>query len=463
MGCDDRDDAAAVRARPLPAQTSTPEAGGAFSPARIVEVEITEPLPALASAGQHRRVWALVRLHTEPVGICVTPLGPEGITPDRLAAVIWRELRGPVSERFAAAGLAEPSALTADGLEADPAGWPFLRSRSAVLDDAPPISVIVCTRDRPAQLKLCLQRLGQQRYPHYEVVVVDNAPTTDAVRTLVAGMASGRVPYRYQLESRAGLSWARNAGISAAANEIIAFLDDDDEPDEHWLAGIAGGFARNGRIGCVTGLVLPARLDTAAEELFEQIGGHRKGRGFATETFSRSGPQNPLFPLPPFGAGANMAFRRAALRSIGGFDVALGAGTPTAAGEDTLALTLTMLAGYDIAYEPAALMWHHHRRDMAGLNRQLNGYSAGLTAYYAALLRHRPYVLPKLLGLLPDMARYLKQSKTAPDVSPDLLVGLDRRHLRGLLAGPLAYVSSVYKQSRADASRSSSPDVSASR
>ena len=34
-------------------------------------------------------------------------------------------------------------------------------------------------------------------------------------------------------------------------------------------------------------------------------------------------PPNPLYPLPPFGVGANMAFRREALASIGGFDVAL--------------------------------------------------------------------------------------------------------------------------------------------
>ena len=89
-----------------------------------------------------------------------------------------------------------------------------------------------------------------------------------------------------------------------------------------------------------------------------------------------------------------MAFRLETLKSIGGFDVALGAGTPTAACEDTLAFTLVLLANYEIAFEPSALMWHHHRREIESLGRQLHGYSVGLTAFYAALLRHRPSLLP---------------------------------------------------------------------
>ena len=414
-----------------------------------MEVELTEPLPKVSFDGRYRRVWVLGRLHTEPVGRCVTPLGEDGLTPDQLGTLLWRELREPISERFVAAGLTEPPALTGGGLEASRDVWPSARNRSAILADAPSISVVVCTRDRPIQLEACLKFLEQQIYPRFEVVVVDNAATTDDVRRLVANRAGGKVRFRYCPESRAGLSWARNAGIAAADSDIIAFLDDDDQPDRYWLAGIASGFAGNRHAGCVTGLILPARLDTAAQELFEQIGGHCKGRGFMPEKFFCNGSQSPLFPLPPFGAGANMAFRREALVSIGGFDVALGAGTITSAGEDTLAMTLTMLSGFEIAYEPTALMWHHHRQDIEGLSRQLHGYSVGLTAFYAALIRHRPAVLPALLRLLPAGVRYLKNTTTEPEVAPGLLNGLNRRHLQGLILGPLAYADSVRKQRRA--------------
>ena len=427
--------------------------GDGFSPTKVMEVELTEPLPAVPGDQRYRRVSVLARLHTESVGVCIAPIGSEGLSSDQLAAVLWSKLREPIAAGFAAAGLDSPPPLAGDGLKVDPDTWPFSQRRLAVLADAPFISVVVCTRDRPTQLATCLRRLEQQAYPHFEVVVVDNAPTTDAVRALVEGVARGPAQFRYHAESRPGLSWARNAGVATATGNIIAFLDDDDEADKHWLTGIAAGFSRSRNIGCVAGLILPAQLDNPAEHLFEQLGGHRKGRGFIPDTFSRSGPQSPLFPLPPFGTGANMAFRRETLASIGGFDVALGAGTRTCAGEDTLALTLAMLSGYEIAYEPSALMWHHHRSDMDSLTRQLHGYSIGLTAFYAALLRHRPGVLPALLKLFPAAGRYLKGAAATPDGAPDLLARLNRRHLQGMLLGPLAYVGSVREQRRAARSR----------
>ena len=437
----------------LHTQKTERSTSGGFLPTRVIEVELTAPLPRLDHDGHYGRAWILVRLHTEPIGVCVVTLPREGIAPDVLAGIIWRELNGPVVKRFADAGLTPPAVLTASGLEADPEGWPFLRSRAAVLADAPFISVVVCTRDRPDQIKKCLTGLTRQQYPRFEVVVVDNAPTSDALRLVVEGQPAGEAEFRYCVEKRPGLSWARNAGIAAAKSELIAFLDDDDEPDEHWLAGIAEGFAGGKNIGCVSGIVLPARLDNAVENLFERIGGHSKGRGFVRETFSRSGPQSPLWPLPPFGVGANMAFRREALDRIGGFDVALGAGTPTSGGEDTLAITLVMLQGYEVAYEPAALMRHNHRQDMASLNKQLNGYSAGLTAFYAALVRQRPTAFFGLLKLLPMAAGYLKGSgndaqEEVPAEPDELEAELDRRPLQGMLKGPLLYARSRRVQRR---------------
>ena len=145
-----------------------------------------------------------------------------------------------------------------------------------------------------------------------------------------------------------------------------------------------------------------------------------------------------------------MAFRRETLTSIGGFDVALGAGTPACAGEDTLALTLTLLNGYRIAYEPAAFVRHNHYENLDGLGRQLHGYGVGLTAFYTALLRHRPSTLPALLRLGWEAVRYLRGSSIAGHSigQYELPRSLRRRQRWGLLAGPSAYILGVHKQIR---------------
>jgi O-antigen biosynthesis protein len=97
-------------------------------------------------------------------------------------------------------------------------------------------------------------------------------------------------------------------------------------------------------------------------------------------------------------------------------------------------------------------MWHHHRQDMASLNKQLHGYSVGLTAFYAALLRQRPGAFFGLVKLLPMAAGYLKGGKAAAEEAPDepegLAAELDRRQLQGMLKGPLVYAKSRRLQRR---------------
>ena len=416
-----------------------PNGGGRFqdplSPIRIVDIELAERIPALAYDGSRNRLLFMVRLHTEPIGLCAGSIGPDGLGPDAIAAVLWRRLGGAVATRFDAAGLKCPQHLTASGLQVDRVEWPFAISRRQALVSGPLVTVVICTRNRPVLLEMCLRRLAQQDYTRFDVVVVDNASDGDATRRVVELLGT-ELRCRYVREPRVGLSRARNTGILSASGDIIAFLDDDDEPDRYWLGGLIYGFARSENVGCVTGPVMPARLDTIAEQVFELMGGEHGGRGLSRRTFSASGPENPLFPLPPFGVGANMAFQRKVLEAINGFDVALGAGTPAAACEDTLALTLTLLLGHDIAYEPAALVWHHHRPELAALEKQLNGYSVGLTAFYAALLRRRPTELPALVKLGPSAVRYLIKNSAG---SAELAAYVSRSHLRGLAVGPLAY------------------------
>jgi glycosyltransferase involved in cell wall biosynthesis len=305
--------------------------------------------------------------------------------------------------------------------------------------------VIVCTRDRAEPLASCLEAVVAQEYPDFEVIVVDNAPAGTEVADLVASR-TWPVPVRRIVERRPGLSWARNAGLRAATGRFVAYLDDDERPGRDWLAELARGFTLAPGVAGVSGIVLPAVLETRAQCLFERFGGHSKGRGFAAGIFdvASHARQHPLYPLPPFGVGASMAFDREVLLRSGGFDVALGAGTPARAGEDTAAIGDLMLAGGTFVYWPGAVMWHEHRRELPELERQLFGYGAGLTAFYLRAVLRSPRRLVALARLAPRAVRDLAGPRSARTAAmgDDYPPALRRAARRGMLAGPVRYLHS---------------------
>jgi glycosyltransferase involved in cell wall biosynthesis len=237
----------------------------------------------------------------------------------------------------------------------------------------PPISVVVCTRDRPALLARCLTALQQLDYPAYEVVVVDSASRSSDTAQVVAA-----TPYRAVREERPGLDIARNRGAAEAQHAIIAYIDDDALAAPGWLRGVAHGFAAP-EVALVTGRVLPAELETRAQRLFEQYSGMDKGT--QPRTFRR-GALRPreLIAVQHVGVGANMALRRSALALLGGFDLALDVGTPAGGAGDLDLFHRALAAGLTLRYEPTALAYHRHRREMRDLWRQLyqNGQSFGV-------------------------------------------------------------------------------------
>jgi glycosyltransferase involved in cell wall biosynthesis len=449
-----------------------------FSPALVCEVELSEPVADITARPERGSALVLARLYSEPLALASVPLRNGKASADQVARRLWQAVAAPVAARRVAAG--EPALVAAAHRQAvpslgHPAGsgrtdfpaelltsglrlpWPpaYLLGRSATLRNAPPASVIVCTRDRAGRLGDCLTAVLGQDYPDFEVIVVDNAPADDAVarlvRTLQAAGARG-VPLRHVVEPRPGLSWARNSGLAAASGSIVAYLDDDEHPDRHWLAELARGFALGKRVAGVSGLVLPAELDTPAQDLYEQFGGHSKGRGFTPEVFDKASHarQHPLYPLPAFGVGASMAFDRAALTRIGGFDVALGAGTPARAGEDTAAIADVMLDGGTFVYWPGAVTWHAHRRSMPEVERQLDGYGSGLTAFYARAVLRNPRHLATLARLAPRALRDLRDhdSVRTATMRADYPDSLRRASRRGMLAGPVRYLRSRLVQAR---------------
>lgn len=238
-------------------------------------------------------------------------------------------------------------------------------------------SLVICTRDRPDELRRCLHSLADQSYPPIEVVVVDNASKDS--RTRQVAEAAG---VKYVREDRPGLSYARNSGIRHATAEIIAFTDDDVILHPRWLERLVLALQDSEALA-VTGLVLPAELDTEAQQLFETHWGF--GQGYEPLEFGQdffAADRSTGCEAWNIGAGASMAFRRHAFETVGTFDVRLGAGA-AGCSEDSEFWHRILSIGATCRYEPAAVAYHYHRRDMSSLGSQIYQYMKG---HAAALL-----------------------------------------------------------------------------
>lgn len=254
-----------------------------------------------------------------------------------------------------------------------------------------PVSVVLCTRERPADLAGALTSIVALDYRNFEVVVVDNAPTSDSTERVVNALGDPRV--RRIVEPVPGLSSARNAGLQAARHEIVAFTDDDVVVDRNWLHCIARGFARHPDASCVCGLVPSGELRTAAQAYFDQRVSWSDSLDPRRYSLADPPADVPLFPFQVgrYGTGANFAVRRSAVIELGGFDEALGAGTPTRGGEDIDMFYRLIAAGHALATEPSAIVWHRHRSDSAALLAQAKGYGLGLGAWLTKVVLEREH------------------------------------------------------------------------
>jgi glycosyltransferase involved in cell wall biosynthesis len=227
-----------------------------------------------------------------------------------------------------------------------------------------PVSIIVCTRNRPVTLRRCLESLLKIKYETFEIIIVDNAPANKETFELVSGF-----PFRYIREDRPGLDWARNRGISEARYDIIAFTDDDAIVDAYWLEAISNVFFKR-EVMAVTGYVAPAELSTASQYLFE-FGYGGMSHGLYRKVFRRDKLNSQeLIGASRFGVGANMAFRREIFTKIGDFDVALDVGTPSGGGGDIDMFHRVVTSGHVLMYEPSMLVWHKHRTESSLLRNK---------------------------------------------------------------------------------------------
>lgn len=414
-----------------------------FTPVRMVEIELGQALPALSAVDEvrgqsYRRARCLVRLHTHPLGEVEIPFDGSEVLASEYAGQIWQEVGAQINEHLQRDGLPAVAGLDEMGLPASTTPR-CLEERAQFLANAPFVSVIVPTHERPERLRNCLNCLLAQHYPRYEIIIVDNAPITTATADLVwQNYQDDRVCYIR--EDQPGIPRARNRGITAARGTILAFTDDDVVIDTFWLAELVQAFQASDGVVCVTGHVLSAELETPAQAWLEQYGGFSKG--FTRRIFDLVGNRldHPLYPYVPgrLGTGANMAFRADYLRATGGFATEL-----ENQGSDVEALFQVIMRSYKLVYEPAAIVRHFHHRSYESLRRQIYRYGVGLTAFLTKTVIDRPRLLPDLVSKLAYGLFFIlsKRSSKNSKKRADYPHELTSSELKGMLYGPVFYLN----------------------
>lgn len=163
--------------------------------------------------------------------------------------------------------------------------------------------------------------LARQTWQDFDVIVVDHAPNE---RTRLLARREGS---RYIPAPESTLAWARQAGVSAAGTDIVAFTDDDCLPDRTWLSHMVAAFRADSSLAGVQGRTVPEA---------GPVGSH------AIEVAR----------LDPLYQTCNIAYRRVALQRAGGFDLRF-----TGYFEDT-ALGARVLEYGPIGFAPDMLVTH---------------------------------------------------------------------------------------------------------
>lgn len=252
-----------------------------------------------------------------------------------------------------------------------------------------PVTVAVCTYDRPAALARALRSLVSQQPPAAEILVVDN--TEGGLNQ--AWVTRDFPDVRVVVEPVPGLDFARNRAMEAARFDVVLFLDDDAVADPEWVATASRPLLDNAGVGACTGRVEPLALESPAQRLFEANGGFSRGsrRILLPDDAGQPlhGHSAPLIAWAvSIGSGCSLAVRRDVVRTLGGFDQALDMGAALPGGGDHDMLWRMLRAGYAVVYEPGAVARHEHRRELHAAEAQIVGHQHALIALLSKHVIH---------------------------------------------------------------------------
>jgi len=236
------------------------------------------------------------------------------------------------------------------------------------------VTVMIPTQRRLGGLAVAVRSVLAQRavdFAALEIVVVDNDQVPSAQATIEALAEGAACCLHYVHEPRAGVANARNAGMAKASGALIAFLDDDEEAPEGWLAALLAAQVRYDA-DVVFGPVRARAPDNVAEH-----------RDYLERFFSRLGPAQAGVIDHYYGCGDSLLRRAALPDPVSPF----AAERNQIGGEDDMLFGQMQAAGAIFAWEPAAWVWEDPVPDRLTLDYTLArafAYGQGPSAHCAA-------------------------------------------------------------------------------
>ncbi len=182
------------------------------------------------------------------------------------------------------------------------------------------LSVIICTYNRDKFLYDALRHVAVNIFPteEYEIILVNNN-STDTTESECQRFASDfpQVQFRYFVEIKQGLSYARNRGIDESRGDVLLFLDDDSFVKPEYLSNLKKQLEKHPEAMAFGGKITP---------LFET---GKEPEWLSKWTYSwvsaiDKGSEVVLFEGNSYPIGANMGFRRKCIDVCGYFNTELG-------------------------------------------------------------------------------------------------------------------------------------------
>jgi poly-beta-1,6-N-acetyl-D-glucosamine synthase len=212
------------------------------------------------------------------------------------------------------------------------------RSREPVFaTDRPLVSVVVPAYNEERVIANCVESVLADRYPHKEVILVDDGSSDRTLEIMRRFEADPRV--RVVSQANAGKAAALNAGIARSAGEVLLFVDADGIFTPGTTSELLKGFDRPD-VGAVCGNDEPVNLDRHQTRLLALL---THGTAFVRRALAQVGCLTIV-------SGNCGAFRRAAIEQVGDF-------MPGFVGEDLELTWRVHLAGWRVAFRPRAIVY----------------------------------------------------------------------------------------------------------